>query len=78
MSDELRMDAYYYGFEPTGVRIIDEILSAVAHAGKAYHNTENWTDDWFGRGKFLPNGGDTAAEAIQNAANHAAEVIRNG
>jgi hypothetical protein len=48
MSDHettLRMDAYYYGFEPTGNHAIDRILSAVACAGKAYHNTCDWTDD---------------------------------
>ncbi|HJV75454.1 MAG TPA: hypothetical protein VJ654_14605 [Noviherbaspirillum sp.] len=43
MSDcELRMDAYYYGFTPTGIIEIDRILSAVACAGKAYHHTEEW------------------------------------
>lgn len=38
----LRMDAYYYGFSDTGVRCIDEILSAVAVAGKGCHHTEGW------------------------------------
>lgn len=33
---QLRMNAYYYSFEPTGVRAVDEILSAVAVAGTAY------------------------------------------
>lgn len=47
MADEqalpkLRMDAYYYGFNETGVRCVDEILSAVASAGKGYHHTEEW------------------------------------
>jgi len=36
---DLRMEAYYYEFEPTGVLEIDLILSAVAHAGKVYHHT---------------------------------------
>ena len=39
---ELRMNAYYYSFHPTGVRAIDEILSAVASAGKGFHHTEDW------------------------------------
>lgn len=42
--NDLRMNAYYYSFAPTGVRAIDEILSAVAVAGKAYHHTEYWSD----------------------------------
>lgn len=41
---ELRMNAYYYAFEPTGVVAVDRILSAVAAAGKAYHHTEDWCD----------------------------------
>ena len=43
-----RMDAYYYGFEATGIGIIDAILSAVATAGKAYHGTDMWAeeDEW--------------------------------
>lgn len=41
---ELRMNAYYYAFEPTGVVAVDRILSAVAAAGKAYHHTEYWCD----------------------------------
>lgn len=39
---EIRMNAYYYAFEPTGVSAIDRILSAVAAAGTAYHHTEDW------------------------------------
>ncbi len=44
MSEKLRMDAYYYGFDATGCIEIDRILSAVASAGKAHHHTEGWTD----------------------------------
>lgn len=33
-----RMDAYYYGFDSTGVDDIDRLLSAVACAGKAFHH----------------------------------------
>lgn len=41
---KLRMNAYYYGFNETGVRCVDEILSAVASAGKGYHHTEMWAE----------------------------------
>jgi len=40
----MRLDAYYYGFDPTGVEAIDRILSAIACAGKAYHLTEDWQE----------------------------------
>lgn len=47
---DLRMHAYYFGFTPTGVELVDRVLSAVAHAGKGYHHTEDWLsndiDDW--------------------------------
>lgn len=65
----LRMDAYYYGFEPTGNPDIDLILSAVACAGKSFHCTDQWND-------MCPpregHEGDTPIEWIQNAANKAA------
>lgn len=66
MSETLRMNAYYYSFEPTGNLDVDRILSAVACAGKSYHHTEDWnTKD---------SDGSTVIETIQNAANDAAEV----
>jgi len=43
--DNLRMDAYYYGFDPTNVKEIDLILSAVACAGKLFHHTRDWNDE---------------------------------
>ena len=66
---KMRMDAYYYFFEKTGVDEIDLILSAVAHAGKAFHHTEYWQDE-----AHSPEGhdGETAEAWIQNAANKAA------
>lgn len=66
---ELRMDAYYYGFTPTGMRCIDEILSAIACAGKAYHHTDRWNDS--------DDGEPSYAELIQEAANRAAEALRS-
>lgn len=69
----LRMDAYYFGFTPTGVDAIDRILSAVAEAGKGYHHTESWGDDGLDdSGQF--RGGNYVAW-IQNAANDAAEAL---
>ena len=68
----LRMNAYYYSFEPTGVPAIDLILSAVAHAGKAYHHTVGWTEPEPAEPPFR---GDTHAEWIQNAANDAAAIF---
>lgn len=35
-------DAYYYFLEPTGVEAIDEVLRALAWAGKMSHHTEGW------------------------------------
>jgi len=68
----LRMSAYYYAFDPTGVPEIDRILSAVACAGKAYHNTSEWLE-----GEFTPDGhaGNTPVEWIQLAAQDAANAM---
>ncbi len=65
-----RMDAYYYGFERTGIGIVDDILSEVARAGKSFHSTDMWseTDD-----KFFPA---SHADLIQQAANAAADRLR--
>jgi hypothetical protein len=71
---EMRMDAYYYGFTPTGVPEIDKILSAVACAGKAYHHTDSWNDE----AEYEPHQGKTPVEWIQNAANEAAAALRQG
>jgi hypothetical protein len=57
------MDAYYYGFEATGVEVVDRILSAVACAGKSYHHTESWTDSTAG-----PSPVDVIQQAAQEAA----------
>lgn len=66
------MEAYYYGFSKTGVAEIDQILLAVAKAGKSYHHTENWEDQ-----TPAPEGlrGECPAEWIQNAADDAAKAI---
>lgn len=69
---DLRMDAYYYGFEPTGVREIDLILSAVACAGKAFHETADWRND---ARPYDGHTGETPEQWIQNAASKAAEAL---
>jgi hypothetical protein len=71
MSDELRMDAYYYAFRPTGIPEIDLILSAVACAGKAYHHTECWQDEC----EWEPHEGTSPVAWIQNAADKAAKAL---
>lgn len=72
-----RMSAYYYGFNMTGLNIIDTILSAVACAGKAYHHTDQWTDgDTPGKDYNQRLSGDCPAEWIQNAAMDAEGSIR--
>lgn len=66
MSDELYMNAYYYGFKETGILEIDKILEAVAIAGKRYHNTDMWDEPSdYGDHK-------SCVELIQDAANNAA------
>lgn len=73
MSKDWRMDAYYYGFTPTGVEEIDRILSAVACAGKCFHHTEDWRTE----AEPYPHlRGTDPAEWIQNAANDAAAALR--
>ena len=67
----LRMDAYYYGFDKTGVPEIDRILSAVACAGKAFHHTNEWGDD---ASPYYGHVGTCPIDWIQNAANDAAKA----
>lgn len=64
-----RLQAYYYGFDPTGVEAVDRILAAVATAGKAYHNTEQWGDPW-------DDDETPPADLIQAAANLAAAEFK--
>jgi hypothetical protein len=74
LPDDARMDAYYYGFERTGVGCIDAILSAVAIAGKGSHHTESWGADsdfdYFKNRPGLPDAAN-AVELIQEAATQA-------
>jgi len=66
MPEKLRMNAYYFGFDLTGIREIDEILSAVAMAGKGFHHTDSWGDNL----EHLD--GKSYTDIIQEAANRAA------
>lgn len=66
----MRLEAYYFAFEPTGDEAIDRILSAVACAGKVYHQTREWSETPGATPGHLR--GDTPVEWIQNAANDAA------
>ena len=69
----MRMNAYYYSFEPTGDDAIDRILSAVACAGKAYHDTASWNQPC---NPYEGHVGGTPIDWIQNAANDAAKGRR--
>jgi len=61
------MDAYYYGFDATGVEEIDRILCSVASAGKGYHHTEYWGEKRDGEESYI--------SLIQRAANEAAKAM---
>jgi hypothetical protein len=62
-----RFSAYYYSFDPTGADAIDDILSAVAWAGKCYHLTEDWTN--------VDDDGWSERDRIQLAANESALAV---
>jgi hypothetical protein len=76
LPDDARMDAYYFGFERTGLGFIDGILSAVAVAGKGSHHTQSWNDEsdygYYANRPGLPDA-TSAVELIQKAAEVAAE-----
>lgn len=70
----MRLDAYYYGFDATGCEPVDVILSAVACAGKGFHQTEDWND---ASPPLEPmHRGATPTEWIQNAAIDAAREMQ--
>jgi hypothetical protein len=71
---ELRMEAYYYGFESTQCREVDLILSAIACAGKAFHHTDDWNDY---ASPYPPHEGETPIAWIQNAAAKAAAAFES-
>jgi len=59
--------SYWFSFSETGSGCIDEILSQIARAGKAYHSTEYWTES--------EDGDPSHADLIQDAAIRAANII---
>jgi hypothetical protein len=65
VSEPRKLDAYYYGFDPTGNDAVDAILEAVARAGKRCHYTEDWS-------ACESDGRASPAQFIQDAANRAA------
>ena len=66
-ADDRCLNAYYFGFDSTGVPEVDAILSAVAYAGKGYHHTDEWGGGESRFGEDRPYG-----DVIQAAANEAA------
>lgn len=75
----MRLDAYYYSFDATGEIAVDRVLSAVACAGKAFHNTAPWADEEIESPTRYAEHlrGATCNEWIQNAAaDAAAEMVR--
>lgn len=64
----LRLEAFYFSFEPTGVDAIDRVLSAVATAARRSFHTEGWT-------RSLDES-PAPVEVIQAAANLAAASMR--
>lgn len=69
----MKIESYWYEFDPTGIDEIDNILNAVALAGRYFHSTEFWNDEATGDGVV----GDTPIEWIQNAANRAAASFKD-
>ena len=66
--EKLRMQAYYYGFDETGIIEIDRVLSAVATAGKMYHGTQEWGGGRYNRDDQIQS------ELIQKSANECAKA----
>lgn len=59
--------AYYYSFQLTGVEKVDNLLRAIARAGKSFHHTDQWADpqEWLGHKSYV--------DLIQESANELAE-----
>lgn len=67
------LEAYYFAFESVGDYAIDNILKALALAGKAYHSTEFWHEE---HGYEEGPSGESYADLIERAAYSAAEEMR--
>lgn len=70
----MRMEAYYFRFEPTECYPVDKILSSVACAGKGFHNTSNWNDE-IGKSKEFPDG-YSYVDLIQQSAFEASILVK--
>lgn len=68
-------DAYYFGFDETGVKEIDNILKAVASAGAIAHHTQEWNDEGYVNGAGS-DGVISPVDAIQEYANRAAKAFK--
>lgn len=67
------LNSYYFSFEKTGNEEVDNLLYAIARAGKAFHNTSQWYDEV---GEMYQGvEGITPVEWIQNSANKLADKI---
>lgn len=73
--EPLNLSAYYYGFDKTGVREVDELLAAVAHAGKCFHDTADWTGPTWSDDDTERPTGPSVAKQIQAAADRLAYHI---
>ena len=62
------LSSYYYSFSPTGCDAIDAVLESVASAGKRFHHTEEWNDNY--------EGSDSCVDEIQQTAHKAATALR--
>jgi hypothetical protein len=58
---------YYYFFDGTGEKPIDDVLEAVESAGKSFHHTQDWTEKKYD--------GTTCVEDINAAAKAAAAEV---
>ncbi len=67
---------YYYSFERTGIKEVDEMLYAIERAGKAFHHTSQWNDEV--GNLYAGVEGETPVEWIQNSANKLAMKIKEG
>lgn len=64
--DKRRIESEYFSFTATGVSAVDDVLEAVAQAGKSYHHTQSWSDNDYG---------PSCAEQIQAAADRLSTAL---
>lgn len=64
-----RIRSYYFEFDETGVKEIDDLLVAVADAGGRCHHTVNWTET----SEYVD---ESCVAMIQRIANEGAETLK--